>query len=85
MIADQYPGHGVYGEEEGEDNTDSDWLWVIDPIDGTKSFATGKRTFGRRGVREGVAYSLDRIDNFEGADMQFLIGARKRLPSRIKG
>ena len=46
MIADQYPGHGVYGEEEGEDNTDSDWLWVIDPIDGTKSFATGKRTFG---------------------------------------
>jgi len=46
MIVDQYPEHGVYGEEEGEDNTDSEWLWVIDPIDGTKSFATGKRTFG---------------------------------------
>ena len=46
MIAKQYPGHGVFGEEEGEENTDSDWLWVIDPIDGTKSFTTGKRTFG---------------------------------------
>ena len=46
MIAEQYPDHGVYGEEEGEDNTHSEWLWVIDPIDGTKSFATGKRTFG---------------------------------------
>jgi len=46
MIADRYPDHGVYGEEEGEANTDSEWLWVIDPIDGTKSFATGKRTFG---------------------------------------
>ena len=40
MIAAHYPRHGVYGEEEGEDNTDSEWLWVIDPIDGTKSFAT---------------------------------------------
>jgi histidinol phosphatase-like enzyme (inositol monophosphatase family) len=46
MIAEQYPDHGVYGEEEGEENTHSEWLWVIDPIDGTKSFATGKRTFG---------------------------------------
>jgi inositol-phosphate phosphatase/L-galactose 1-phosphate phosphatase/histidinol-phosphatase len=46
MIANRYPDHGVYGEEEGEANTDSEWLWVIDPIDGTKSFATGKRTFG---------------------------------------
>ena len=46
LIAEQYPDHGVYGEEEGEDNTHSEWLWVIDPIDGTKSFATGKRTFG---------------------------------------
>ena len=47
LIAEQYPDHGVYGEEEGGgDNTHSEWLWVIDPIDGTKSFATGKRTFG---------------------------------------
>ncbi|HCX88393.1 MAG TPA: histidinol phosphate phosphatase [Gammaproteobacteria bacterium] len=46
MIAGQYPGHGVFGEEEGEESTGSDWLWVIDPIDGTKSFATGKPTFG---------------------------------------
>ena len=46
LIAEQYSDHGVYGEEKGEDNTHSEWLWVIDPIDGTKSFATGKRTFG---------------------------------------
>ena len=46
LIGREYPGHGIYGEEGGEQNTDSDWLWVIDPIDGTKSFATGKRSFG---------------------------------------
>ena len=33
LIAEQYPDHGVYGEEEGEDSTHSEWLWVIDPIE----------------------------------------------------
>ncbi|UXI67560.1 inositol monophosphatase family protein [Tahibacter amnicola] len=32
-----FPDHAYYGEEEGREG-DSDWLWLIDPIDGTKSF-----------------------------------------------
>ncbi len=45
-IAQHYPEHGVYGEEEGLSGADTHWLWVLDPIDGTKSFTTGKPTFG---------------------------------------
>lgn len=38
VILDRFPDHGVYGEETGRRNTASDYLWLIDPIDGTKSF-----------------------------------------------
>ncbi len=38
-ITAHFPDHGIYGEEFGRsDNEDSDYLWLIDPIDGTKSF-----------------------------------------------
>ncbi|MCX7553452.1 inositol monophosphatase [Marinicella sp. S1101] len=38
-ISEAFPGHGIFGEEFGRsDNEDSDYLWLIDPIDGTKSF-----------------------------------------------
>jgi histidinol phosphatase-like enzyme (inositol monophosphatase family) len=42
----RYPDHGLYGEEHGRENVGGDQLWVIDPIDGTKSFITGMPTFG---------------------------------------
>ena len=45
-IADRYPDHGVLGEEHGADGLDSTWVWVLDPIDGTKSFVTGSPLFG---------------------------------------
>ena len=45
-VADVYPAHGFIGEEFGSKNTESPWSWVVDPIDGTKSFITGKPTFG---------------------------------------
>lgn len=39
IISTHYPEHGIFGEEFGRsDNEDSDFLWLIDPIDGTKSF-----------------------------------------------
>ena len=41
-----YPSHGIYGEEHGLDNVDAAHTWVLDPIDGTKSFITGMPTFG---------------------------------------
>ncbi len=46
MIAERYPAHGVAGEEHGRVSSDGPWSWVIDPIDGTRSFITGRPTFG---------------------------------------
>ena len=37
-ILKQYPSHGIFGEETGKTNIESDYLWIIDPIDGTTSF-----------------------------------------------
>ena len=40
-IAERYPGHGVLGEEHGAEALDAEFVWVIDPIDGTKQFISG--------------------------------------------
>ena len=47
-IKDAYPEHGIVGEEFGEveDNSGSDFRWIIDPIDGTKSFVSGVPLYG---------------------------------------
>src|ERR1700692_1456074 len=44
MIKQKFPGHGVIGEEFGMENEAAEFVWVIDPIDGTKAFATGRPT-----------------------------------------
>lgn len=46
LIEERYPLHGIYGEEFGSVRTDAEYIWVLDPIDGTKSFITGKPLFG---------------------------------------
>lgn len=46
MIQTTFPDHGVIGEEFGADNPQADYVWVIDPIDGTKSFICGFPTWG---------------------------------------
>jgi len=38
VILGAYPDHGFYGEETGHSNPDAEYTWLIDPIDGTKSF-----------------------------------------------
>lgn len=45
-IAERFPDHGIFGEEHGVRNLGNRYVWVIDPIDGTKSFITGMPTFG---------------------------------------
>lgn len=45
-IQKAFPADGLYGEEHGRDRPQADRLWVIDPIDGTKSFISGMPTFG---------------------------------------
>ena len=37
-INDAFPDHGIFGEEYGAENKDTEYLWLVDPIDGTKSF-----------------------------------------------
>ncbi len=46
MIQKRYPAHGIIGEEFGTDKVNADFIWVLDPIDGTQCFVTGKPTFG---------------------------------------
>lgn len=46
MIADRYPTHGVIGEEHPASAASADHVWVIDPIDGTRSFIAGRPVFG---------------------------------------
>jgi len=41
LIAERYPDHGVIGEEYGEDRPDAEFVWVLDPIDGTRAFIAG--------------------------------------------
>ena len=38
VILDAFPEHGFYGEETGRTQEDADYLWLVDPIDGTKGF-----------------------------------------------
>ncbi|WP_135468889.1 inositol monophosphatase family protein [Crenalkalicoccus roseus] len=46
VLADRFPDHGIWGEEFGADRPDAEWLWVLDPIDGTRAFVTGRPLFG---------------------------------------
>lgn len=45
LIRGQYPEHGVLGEEYGKENESAEHVWVLDPIDGTISFAHGSPLF----------------------------------------
>ncbi|MDD4348401.1 MAG: histidinol-phosphatase [Opitutales bacterium] len=46
LIKNRYPKHGIIGEEFGNENEDADYVWIIDPIDGTKTFTAGVPLFG---------------------------------------
>ena len=41
LISEHYPEHGVIGEEYGEDRPDAEFVWVLDPVDGTRAFISG--------------------------------------------
>jgi len=45
-IEKKFPTHGIIGEEFGDVRTDADFVWILDPIDGTSSFIVGRPTFG---------------------------------------
>ena len=41
LISERFPEHGVIGEEYGEDRPNAEFVWVLDPIDGTRAFISG--------------------------------------------
>ncbi len=46
VLSQRFPGHGILGEEFGLDRPEARLRWVLDPIDGTRAFITGRPTFG---------------------------------------
>lgn len=46
MLKDRFPSHGIIGEEFGSTDENAEYVWVIDPLDGTRSFITGGLDFG---------------------------------------
>src|SRR5262249_19432262 len=46
VIRRTFPEHGIIGEEHGSERADAEWVWTLDPIDGTVSFINGVPLFG---------------------------------------
>jgi len=63
ILAAQSPQDGIYGEEHGRERLDADRVWVLDPIDGTRSFITGSPLWGTLiGVVERGSVRLGLVD-----------------------
>jgi len=63
VLRARFPGHGVLGEEFGLENPDAALRWVLDPIDGTRAFITGRPLFGTLvGLLDGERPILGVID-----------------------
>jgi len=46
LLAQERPNDGIVGEEFGAERADASYVWVLDPIDGTRAFIAGKPLFG---------------------------------------
>ena len=66
-IAARFPDHGIFGEEQGRSAAGARHTWVIDPIDGTKSFISGMPTFGTL-----IALCVDEVPKLGVIDMPAL-------------
>jgi histidinol phosphatase-like enzyme (inositol monophosphatase family) len=77
MIADRYPTHGVIGEEHPASAASADHVWVIDPIDGTRSFIAGRPVFGTL-----IALTIDTVPVLGVVDIPIMeerwVGAKGR-------
>lgn len=74
FINKKYPSHGILAEESGSQSKESDYLWVIDPLDGTSNFAHGLPIFSvsiglqfKKEIVIGVIYDIMR-DNIYSAE-----------------
>jgi len=93
ILKDAYPKHGFYGEESGKSNTESDSIWIIDPLDGTTNFLHGFPAYcisialQEKGVlTQAVIYDPVRNDLFTASrgSGAFLNNRRIRVTQRTK-
>lgn len=82
-IKERFPDHGILAEEKGIEQGESDYLWIIDPLDGTTNFAHGFPVYGvsialeyQGEVIVGVVYdpNLDELFTAEKGKSAFLNG-----------
>ena len=92
-LKELYPTHGFLGEESGESNIQSDFVWIIDPLDGTTNFLHGLPQYcisialQERGVlTHAVIYDPNRNDLFTATKGRgaFLNDKRIRVTQRTK-
>jgi len=83
VLAERFPGHGIEGEEFGLERPDARLRWVLDPIDGTRAFITGRPTFGTLvALLDGETPLLGIID--QPVTGERWVGAAGR-PTRFRG
>jgi myo-inositol-1(or 4)-monophosphatase len=90
-----YPGHGILGEETGSEHgaKDSDYVWIIDPLDGTTNFIHGFPVYAvsialafKGQIQQAVVYDPSRNDLFYASKGRgaFLNDKRLRVSKRIR-
>ena len=91
IISRKYPDHGFICEEEGVNNQDADYVWVIDPLDGTHNYIFGSPIFGvsialayKKKFIAGVAYFpvLNQLFTGEKGRGSFLNGKKLEVSNR---
>ncbi|MES2181697.1 MAG: inositol monophosphatase family protein [Pseudomonadota bacterium] len=92
-LKELYPTHGFLGEESGESNIEADFIWIIDPLDGTTNFLHGMPQYcisialQERGVlTHAVVYDPNKNDLFTATKGRgaFLNDKRIRVTQRTK-
>jgi myo-inositol-1(or 4)-monophosphatase len=95
VLLTAYPGHGILAEESGREHgaKDSDYLWIIDPLDGTTNFIHGFPVYAvsialafKGQVQQAVVYDPSRNDLFYASKGRgaFLNDKRLRVSKRIR-
>ncbi len=95
ILLEAYPGHGILAEESGSERgaPDSEYVWIIDPLDGTTNFLHGFPVYAvsialayRGQVQQAVVYDPTRNDLFYASRGKgaFLNDRRLRVSKRIR-
>lgn len=100
VLREAYPGHGILAEESGESGADSEFVWIIDPLDGTTNFIHGFPQYAisialtKNGVLEhGVVYDPTRNELYTASrgggaylnDRRIRVSRRVRLSDALLG